>query len=134
MPIIEVEIIGDVAPETRRGMAARIANGVADVLRSEPQSVWVRLRSTRLSDYAENGAARAGGTPASGTPDAASPQWPVFVKLVKRASPSPAEMREEVRALTTAIGTACGRPADSVHIFYEPPGAGRMAFGGRLVE
>ena len=133
MPMIEVELIGDVASGTRRGLAARIANGVAVVLHAEPQSVWVRLRFTPLSDYAENDPAP-GAVPGGPSPKGASSQQPVFVKLLKRSWPARNEMKGEVRALTTAIGAACGRPADDVHIFYEPPGEGRAAFGGKLVE
>jgi phenylpyruvate tautomerase PptA (4-oxalocrotonate tautomerase family) len=122
--VLEVELIGEVASETRRGLAARIAEGVAEVLGARPQSVWVRLRYTPLADYAENGASgESGQTP-----------LPVFVTLIKRAWADGDEMKREASALAAAVGAACHRPAEEVHLFYEPPGRGRVAFGGKLVE
>ena len=37
-----------------------------------------------------------------------------------------------VRRLTGAIAAACGRPEENVHLVYEPPAKGRIAFGGEL--
>ena len=31
-----------------------------------------------------------------------------------------------------AIAEACSRPVEDVHILFEPPAAGRIAFGGKL--
>ena len=123
MPVLEVELIGEVASETRRGLAARIAEGVAGVLGAKPQSVWVRLRYTPLADYAENGPTGGGPMP-----------LPVFVTIMKRAWSEGDQMKHEVAALAAAVGAACHRPAEEVHLLYEPPGRGRVAFGGRLVE
>lgn len=36
-------------------------------------------------------------------------------------------------ALTAALARASGRPAERVHLEYAPAGAGRIAFGGRLI-
>ncbi len=130
MPVLEVELIGEVASETRRGLAARIAESVAAVLKAEPQSVWVRLRFTPSTDYAENSVPAPGVSVAQ---DALSAQ-PIFVKVVQRAWPSKDAMKREARGLAAAIGDACHRQTEDVHIIYEPPGAGRVAFGGSMVE
>lgn len=124
MPVLEIELIGEVASETRRGLAGRIAESIAAVLEAEPQSVWVRLRFTPSTDYAEN---RGGESTSQGA-------QPVFVTIMKRGWPAKEPMKREARALAAAIGEACHRSPEEVHIFYEPPGEGRVAFGGSLVE
>ena len=124
MPILEVELIGEVAAETRRGLAERIAQNVAAVLKAETGSVWVRLRFTPASEYGENG-------PPAGHPH---PAQPVFVHINRRAIPAVAILKQEARALAAAIADACHRQKAEVHIVYEPPGKGRVAFGGSLVE
>jgi phenylpyruvate tautomerase PptA (4-oxalocrotonate tautomerase family) len=121
MPVLEVEIVGDVDPARREGLASRIADAAGRALDSRPQGTWVRLRWLAPEDYAEN----AGG-PEPGTA-------PVFVNVMKAQLPEGAEREAEVRALTQAVAAACGRPAQHVHVLYDPPGAGRVAFGGKLV-
>jgi phenylpyruvate tautomerase PptA (4-oxalocrotonate tautomerase family) len=120
MPILEIEIVGDPAAGTRDGLAQRIADAAGRVLGSDPQETWVRVRLLPADHYAENGGAPTGIAP-------------VFVSLLKRRNPEGKELDLEVANLTTAIADACGRPRDNVHILYDPPGAGRQAFGGRLI-
>ena len=43
------------------------------------------------------------------------------------------ELQREAAELTEAISQAIGRPAGNIHLIYEAPGAGRVAFGGKLV-
>ncbi len=117
MPILEVEIVG--APETSDGLAARIAVAAGEAL-DKPGGTWVRLRRLEPADYAESD----GGPPAGVAP--------VFVRVLERAAPDDLDAR--VERLTDAVAAACGRPAENVHVLYEPPAAGRMAFGGRLVR
>jgi len=124
MPILEVELVGEVAPETRRGLADRIAQSVAAVLNAETGSVWVRLRFTPDSDYGENG-------PPAGHPE---PMHPVFVTINRRAVPPAAILKQEARTLAAAVAGACHRQRADVHIIYEPPGKGRVAFGGSLLD
>ena len=82
----------------------------------------MRVRVLDPRAYAENGAALAAG------------EWPVFVTVRKRHVPERSELAAEVRALTGAIAAVVRRPAERVHVEYAPPAAGRMAFGGTLVE
>jgi phenylpyruvate tautomerase PptA (4-oxalocrotonate tautomerase family) len=121
MPLLEVEIVGDIDPARREGLASRIADAAGQVLDSRPRGTWVRLRWLAPEHYAEN----AGG-PEPGIA-------PVFVHVMKAQLPEGAEREAEVRALTQAVAAACGRPALHVHVLYDPPGAGRVAFGGELV-
>ncbi len=113
MPILDLQLVGDV-PD---GVAQRVADAAAHVLNMPPQRVWVRV--TALLQYAENG----------GRDESLRP---VFVKVLKRDAPEDA--LGEARELTIAIAEACGWPAENVHVIYEPPAAGRAAFGGDLLD
>lgn len=117
MPILRVEVVGDPAAD-RAGLASRLAAAAGDVLASPPQGTWVRVSVLPAGDYAENG----GGPPGD---------LPVFVHVTKRSLGGGIE--GEARALAEAIGRVCERDPDRVHVIYEPAGAGRVAFGGRLV-
>jgi phenylpyruvate tautomerase PptA (4-oxalocrotonate tautomerase family) len=122
MPILEVQVIGRVAASARKNLPARLADVAATVLRTEPFNTWVLLKMELGSAYAENG-----GGPPKGV-------RPVIVRLLKRELPTNRALKVEVQALTKAIALVCRRPVQNVHIIYEPPARGRVAFGGELVE
>lgn len=122
MPILEVELIVDRGEELPTGLAPAIAAAAAHVFNSSPGRTWVRLRSLPAAHYAENG-----GGPESGV-------RPVFVAVLHARRPIGEALEAEVRDLTAAVAEACGRPAENVHLFYQPDGAGRVAFGGALVS
>jgi len=111
MPILDVELVGE--PPADGDLARRLADAAGVVLKTPPGKTWVRLRF--LSDYAENG----GGPPAG--------IRPVFVSVLTADA-----SKDSAEALATAIAEACGRSAENVHILYEPPARGRIAFGGKL--
>lgn len=119
MPILQVEIVGK---PVAGNLARRIADAAAKVLKAPPGRVWVRLRALPRRDYAECG----GPLPAA--------VKPVFVNLLKAKAAPQKERLKEAMALARAVGKACSRPAENVHIFYDPPGEGRAAFGGELLE
>ncbi len=119
MPVLEVDWIGPVADNARRALARRIADAAGVVLGAPPRSTWVRMRFVAEGEYAENEGAEPG-------------VWPVFVRVLEADPPEGAALVTEVRRLTEAIAAACGRPADHVHLVYDPPGRGRVSFGGRL--
>ena len=121
MPILRVEIVGKL-PAGKDGLARRIADAAAEVLKAPPGRVWVRLRYLPRSQYAECG----GAVPAA--------IRPVFVDLLKAVADPEKTRLKEAASLARAIGRACSRPAENVHIFYEPPARGRAAFGGELLE
>lgn len=123
MPVLVVELTGGVAGALRQGLAQRLADAAGAVFQSNPGQTWVRIHDTLPGDYAENAA------------DASSDGiHPVFVRVMKHALPEGSLLVEEVRALTEAVALATGRPFDQVHVAYDPPGAGRVAFGGRIVR
>lgn len=118
MPIVDVCWVGD-APDPE--LAPRLADVIGDALGAAPGRVWVRLTHLPAAHYAENG----------GTPQDA---LPLFVTILHACPPTDAALRDEIATLTRALAGLSGRPAERVHLAYAPAGAGRMAFGGRLVE
>jgi len=123
MPILEVEVIGGAPIPERVRLAQRLADAAGAIFRSAPGATWVRVRELEPTEYAENATEPL-------TPGAR----PVFVRLLKQGLPDPEAMAREVEALTSAVALETGRPRDQVHVIYEPPAAGRVAFGGRLVS
>jgi phenylpyruvate tautomerase PptA (4-oxalocrotonate tautomerase family) len=121
MPILEVEIVINLDEELPTGLASELAASAAKIFGSPPGQTWVKLKSLPRMHYAEDGL------------DPTVDIRPVFVSVLKRLNPPAQEMVREVGALTRTIGQACGRPEQNVHILYEPPAAGRLAFGGRIV-
>jgi phenylpyruvate tautomerase PptA (4-oxalocrotonate tautomerase family) len=119
MPILDVEIVGPMLAHVRRDLAQRIADAAGRALESGPQQTWVKVHFLDEERYAENG----------GPPDEA---LPVFVNIVSAQLATDAALAAQVSLLTTAIAQACHRPAESVHLVFEPPAAGRISFGGRL--
>lgn len=122
MPILDVQLVGDVPGPERAGLARRLAEGAAEVLGSRPAGTWVKVSFLPRADYAENG----------GGPDASIA--PVFVRLLLRVVPEGDARAAQAQALTLTIAAACARSPDDVHVLYEPAAAGRIAFGGQLVE
>jgi phenylpyruvate tautomerase PptA (4-oxalocrotonate tautomerase family) len=117
MPILDIHWAG-APPASPDDMAAALADAIGDALQQPPGRVWVRLH---LIHHAENGGPLAGAQP-------------VFVTLMHAHPPTGDALRAEVMAVTQAVAQASGRPRERVHLEYAAPGAGRMAFGGRLVE
>lgn len=120
MPLVDVEVIGSVA--ARESLANALADALGRALGSPAGHTWVRLRCLRGEDYAENG------VPAADAPS------PVFVTVTAAAPPRGSALREEARRVAQAVAQVSGRPLERVHVEYAPPAAGRMAFGGTLVE
>jgi phenylpyruvate tautomerase PptA (4-oxalocrotonate tautomerase family) len=121
MPILEVEVVLKDGEVVDPRAAARIADAAAAVFGTPPGNTWVRLRTLLSSGYAED---------AGGPPDGV---FPVFVSVLKARSGAPGEMACEAERLTRAIAPILNRPPENVHILYEPDGAGRVSFGGKLV-
>ena len=122
MPIVDGEMVGPVAGADDGAVAQALAEAAAAVFGAAPATTWVRVRVLPPQAYAENGAA------------VAASEWPIFVTVRKRRTPEHAALAAEVRALTDAIAAVVRRPAERVHVEYMPPVAGRMAFGGTLVD
>ena len=104
------------------GLAREVAEAVGSVLGAPPGRVWVRVSGLPLEQYAENGVAH------SELP------LPVFVTVLHSELPVGAALGAEARALSVAIADVVGRSSEWVHVEYSPPGKGRVAFGGHLVQ
>ena len=118
MPILDVEIVTGEPLDT--AVAAELADAAGQVFASPPAGPWVRVRPLPSHLYSEN---------AVRTPDGPRP---VFVTVLKAQRPTGAALDDEVRALTEAVARICRRAPEEVHVLYEPDGAGRIAFGGRV--
>ena len=119
MPILDVELVGE-APRDRAALARRIADAAGGVFQTAPARTWVKLRC--LDAYAENGG------------DLPEDVQPVFVSVLLARPPAGSERARQADALAQAVAAACARPAANVHVLYEPAAAGRIAFGGRLLD
>jgi phenylpyruvate tautomerase PptA (4-oxalocrotonate tautomerase family) len=119
MPIVDIEMVTDAVPA---GTAQALADAAGAALGAPGGETWVRLRALAPGAYAES----AGG--------ARREARPVFVTVTRRRLPARPALVQEVDALTHAIAGVLRRPADEVHVEYAPPAAGRIAFGGTLVE
>lgn len=121
MPIVDVRFVMETDAEWPPGLTQDLADALGDLLGAPPGQVWVRLVVLPATHYAENRAAvERGGAP-------------VFVTLLQARPPQGPERAEQCLALTRVVATVTGRRADRIHIEYAPDGAGRVAFGGRLV-
>ena len=118
MPILDVEIVGDISP--REGLAQRIADAAGEALGSRPRGPWVKLHFIDRALYAENAA------------DGSESVEPVIVRVIQAAPPSGDDLQAQIDELTRALSAVTGRPAENVHIVVEPPALGRIAFGGKL--
>ncbi len=118
MPIVDVCWVGD-APGP--DLAPRFADAIGDALGAAPGRVWVRVMHLPAAHYAENGGSLQGALP-------------LFVTILHACPPTGAALRDEIATLTQALAGLSGRPAERVHLVYAPAGAGRISFGGRLVE
>ncbi len=122
MPIVNVELVAEPNDTLAAGLAQSLADAVGGSLNSPPGQTWVRMRILAREHYAENAS------------PLESVDLPVFVTVLKRALPERAVLAVEFAALTSSIAKVTGRNPACVHIEYAPAAAGRLSFGGRLVE
>ena len=118
MPILNVEIVGDVSP--REELAQRIADAAGEALKSRPRGTWTKVNFIAPSLYAENSGQRS------------EDLQPVFVVVIQANPPQGDKLQEQITSLTEAISRATGRTAENIHIIIEAPASGRIAFGGTL--
>ena len=120
MPILDVEPVVADGQELPAGLAASLADAAGKVFGAGPGTTWVRVRPLPQSQYAEN--------------DAGEPEGfgSVFVRVLKASLPEGPDLDTEVTSLAQAVATVCARNPENVHILYEPPAAGRIAFGGKV--
>ena len=122
MPILDIEFVAsDSDPGLPVNLTQSLADATARVFGAAEGTVWVKLCVIPSTQYAENG----------GTPKGISP---VFITVLESRVQKGSELKKKIAELTQIIAEILERPEANVHIFYQPEGAGRVAFGGKLVE
>jgi phenylpyruvate tautomerase PptA (4-oxalocrotonate tautomerase family) len=123
MPILDIErVLPDGEEAVPAGLAAVLADATGRVFGSAPGRTWVRLRALPASAYAENGTTLS------------SDALPVFVTVLLAQPPKGDALAAQVRALADAVAQALHIEATRVHVQLAPPGMGRQAFGGTLMQ
>lgn len=122
MPLVDVELIADdgPTPDLAPDLASTLADAIGVALGAEDGSTWVRLRTLSRDRYGESGGA---------VPDTIRP---VFVTIISFRRPDGDELQAVAARTTTAVAATTGHPVENVHLIFEPDGAGRVSFGGRL--
>ena len=120
MPIVDIEIVLMANEAIREEMVSELADELGEVFHSSPGRTWIKVHPLLANQYAENG----------GRPEGV---YPVFVTVMKSELPLLEEMQKEVAKITGAVAQICGRPAENVHVIYQPEARGRVAFGGKIV-
>lgn len=122
MPIVDIEFVGGPDDAPPPSLAQAVADAAGPIFGTAPGGTWVRLRMLAAAQYAESALA------------VAPAERPVFVTVTRRALPDRGALTAEVAALTAAVARILQRPPARVHVEYAPAAAGRIAFGGTLVE
>ena len=122
MPIIDIELVCEAESDSSVVTARALAEALGQVFGSPPGRAWVRLHLLASGAYAENGV----------TVEAS--ELPAFVTILHSHPPSGAVLVAEAAAVTDAVAKCISRRPERVHVQYAPAGAGRQAFGGRIVE
>lgn len=122
MPIVDVELVSSAEGTSAAGLAQLLADALGRALDTPPGETWVRLRPLAREHYAENESILE------------SSGLPVFVTVLRRTLPEKAALADEISAVTRSVARVTGRDPACVHVEYAPAAAGRLSFGGRLVE
>lgn len=120
MPIIDVELVIAGSGEIAAGLASSLADQLGQLLGAQPGHVWVRVRSLAADRYAENASALG------------AEELPVFVSVLHAGRPEASVLAAEAAGIARVVAAVTARPPDRVHVEYQPPAAGRIAFGGVL--
>jgi phenylpyruvate tautomerase PptA (4-oxalocrotonate tautomerase family) len=120
MPIVDIQVVASAATDIPGGAAKTLVEAVATVLQAAPGKVWLRLGRLDAGSYAENGEEQQ--------------VLPVFVKVLHADLPTQSVLVTQASALAHAVAACFHRSPEHVHIEYAPPGRGRVAFGGELLQ
>lgn len=123
MPIVDVQLITDSRGAAEcHAFTQLLADALGKVFASDPGRTWLRVHALPQEHYAENNA------------DLNAEARPVFVTVLHARPPTGHALATEALAVTRAVAACVGCDVLRVHVQYAPAGAGRQAFGGRLVE
>ncbi|WP_456407853.1 hypothetical protein [Thiolapillus sp.] len=124
MPILDIEVVGQLEEIVSAGLASRLADRIGSQLQSKPGSTWVKIRYLPESQYAENA-----------RESLSSENQPVFVSILMADLPEVASDRSRlIRVVTEAIAVGIQRSKSNIHVVLQPAARGRIAFGGDLAN
>ncbi|MDP6375663.1 MAG: tautomerase family protein [Pseudomonadales bacterium] len=122
MLIVRIQLVGDAGAPAPHDDLQPLADTRGVVLGSQPVGTWVTLDYLPRERYAANATRM--------TPDVR----PVLVFVTLTALPEENDLSRLVAALTSTIADQLDRPKHNTHVWFEPPAAGRIAFGGNFVR
>ena len=127
MPIVTIETLSDQplseddalpTPEQLQSLA----DALGELFGSQPSGTWVRARQQPRAYYAEN------------MIDVSPDMRPVVVEILKTDLERGSELDIEAAAVSALVARILGRRIQHVHVIYQPPARGRVAFGGKIVH
>jgi hypothetical protein len=122
VPLIDIQFVCMPGCSGPPVSAQAVSDAMGQVFASPPGRTWVRLHLLPFDCYAENDVKVDAG------------ELPVFVTVLHAHPPAGEALTRELAAITAAVAKCAGIAPQQVHVQYLPPGAGRQAFGGRLVD
>lgn len=123
MPIVTIEcVVNDDFEKYGLSCTQQLADRLGVVFGSEPGTTWVKLKYLAQSNYAENDVT------------ANNSMKPTFVSVLLRALPGEYTLERMAQNISTEVSDVLDRPAENTHVFFEPEGVGRVAFGGVLAK
>lgn len=123
MPIIRLKlVVQHDAERLGKDTLQTLADELGVYFDSGPSGTWVEVEYLPVEQYAENRFELPGNVKTT------------FVYVLRHHLPAEEEVAGEAMDLARLVSKRLQRPRRNTHIFYEPPGKGRIAFGGRLVR
>ena len=123
MPIVRLKLlVRDDAERLGKDTLQALADELGRYFESEPAGTWVEAEYLPVEQYAEN------------LRELAEDVKPTLVYVLRHHLPAQEELAQEALDLTRIVAKRLQRPRRNTHIFYEPPGKERVAFGGTLVR
>lgn len=122
MPLIDILVVCKTPEQVRAVSAQVLADSLGQIFQSALGHTWVRTQTMAASAYAENGVRLE------------NSDLPAFVTVTHSHLPDSGALAVEVQVVTDAVAKCIGRANERVHVQYAPSGAGRQAFGGKLIE
>jgi hypothetical protein len=122
MPIVDIQFVLPKAESLPEGLAQSLVDRLGHTLSVQPGRLWLRLQVLPASQYAEN---------ESSIPEH---DLPVFVTVIHAKSPTGSALEAEALSVAQAVAEVLAKRRTQIHVEYAPSGAGRIAFGGHLIQ
>lgn len=122
MPIVRLKlVVRHDAERLGKDTLQTLADELGVYFESEPSGTWIEVEYLPVEQYAEN------------RRELPEDMRTTFVYVLKHDLPAKEDVAREAMDLARLVSKRLQRPRRTTHVFYEPPGRGRIAFGGRLV-